>query len=92
MRDFVLPEMWDKLSVVVRTRRKLEIRSPKFETNSNIEYQIRNASRRTASRPPARSMFEHMAHADNSAHHFANVAAASRGRLAVRPAEIVTFQ
>ena len=37
MRDFVLPEMWDKLSVVVRTGRKLETRSPKFETNSNIE-------------------------------------------------------
>ena len=37
MRDFVLPEMWDKLSVVVRTGRKLETRSPKFETNSNFE-------------------------------------------------------
>jgi len=39
MRDFVLPEMWDEVSVVVRTK---EIRNSKSETRNKCEFRIAN--------------------------------------------------
>jgi hypothetical protein len=51
MRDFVVPEIWDKLSVVVRTKgnSKLEVRNSKQIRISNTERAVRGGNARMPS-------------------------------------------